>query len=64
MIFVSESEKRNKEDSDEYSEKITKQVIEHIKLREYGSSYFRQKQIIAGDRFIYFSLPYDLFETL
>lgn len=61
MIFVSENEKRNKEDSDEYSEKITKQVIEHIKLREYGSSYFRQKQIIAGDRFIYFSLPYDLF---
>lgn len=61
MVFLGEGEKRKKEESDEYLEQIINQVIEHIKLREYGSSYFRQKQIIAGDRFIYFPLPYDLF---
>lgn len=61
MIFAGDSEKREKENSDEYSKQIANQTIEHIKLREYGSSYFRQKQIIAGDRFIYFPLPYDLF---
>lgn len=60
-IFVGENEKRKILESSTYEQKIISDVIKHIKLRNYGSSYFRQKQIILGDRFLYFNLPYDLF---
>lgn len=61
MIFISESEEKKKLNNPEYEQKLISDVITHIKLRKYGSSFFRQKQIFYGDRFIYFPLPYDLF---
>lgn len=61
MIFISENEERKKINNHEYEQKLISDVITHIKLRQYSSSYFRQKQIIHGDRFLYFPLSYDLF---
>lgn len=61
MIFIPKTERSKKQNSEEYCEKLVKEVIENIKLRKYGSSFFRKKQIIQGDRFLYFHLPYDLF---
>lgn len=61
LIFVSESERLEKEKSEEYKLSLTKAVIENVKLRNYGSIYFRRQSIIHGDNFIYFHVPYDLF---
>ena len=61
MIFVPKSEQRAKIQDSAYEKELISQVIDHIKLRKHGSSFFREKQIVAGDRFLYFSLPYDLF---
>ena len=61
MIFVGESEERKSLDNPAYEQKLIEEVINHVKLRQYASSYFRQKQIIYGDRFLYFNVPYDLF---
>lgn len=61
MIFVPEIQQKNLMDNAEYEQKLVGEVLENIKLRLYGGSYFRQKQIMAGDRFLYFHLPYDLF---
>ncbi len=61
MIFVPETERIKKQDSIEYQNQLINEVLENIKLRHYGSSFFRQHQIIYGDRFLYFHLPYDLF---
>lgn len=61
MIFVPEIQQKNLMDNAEYEQKLVGEVLENIKLRFYGGSYFRQKQIMSGDRFLYFHLPYDLF---
>lgn len=61
MIFVSESERLKKQENQEYQNKLVSEVIDNIKLRKYGSLFFRQKQIMQGDRFLYFHIPYDLF---
>ena len=60
-IFDSDEEKGRKQNEEKYQQKLVNEVIENIKLRQYGSYFFRQNQIVAGDRFLYFHLPYDLF---
>ena len=61
LIFATENERLEKEKSAEYKLSLAKKVIENIKLRNYGSIYFRKQAIMRGDNFIYFHLPYDLF---
>lgn len=61
MIFLDDVEKAKKQSNMSYQKQLANEVVENIKLRKYGSSFFRKKQIIYGDRFIYFHLPYDLF---
>ena len=61
MVFVCEQKQKDSLNSLNYERQIVSKVIEHIKLRSYGSAYFRQHQIVAGDRFLFFPLPYDLF---
>ncbi len=61
MIFIPENERLKKQENQEYQNQLVSEVIENIKLRKYGSLFFRQKQIMQGDRFLYFHLPYDLF---
>lgn len=60
-IFLSKEEIRNNEKSELYQKQIVKETIEKIKLRQYGSAFFRKKQLIIGDKFLYFPVPYDLF---
>lgn len=60
-IFLSKEEIRNNEKSESYQKQIVKETIEKIKLRQYGSAFFRKKQLIIGDEFLYFPVPYELF---
>ena len=61
MIFLSDDEKAKKQKSIEYKNQLANEVLNNIKLRSYGSSFFRNKPISEGDNFLYFHLPYDLF---
>lgn len=60
-IFLSKEEIRNNEKSESYQKQIVKETIEKIKLRQCGSAFFRKKQLIIGDEFLYFPVPYELF---
>ena len=60
-IFLSKEEIRNNEKSESYQKQIVKETIEKIKLRQYGNAFFRKKQLIIGDEFLYFPVPYELF---
>ncbi len=60
-IFLSDEDIRDLEDSSEYAELLTNEVIEKIKLRRYASCFFRKQPLIQGDEFLYFPLPYELF---
>ena len=61
MIFLKEDEQKKYRENIEYEKKLVNHVVENVRLRFYGSSFFRQKQMTSGDRFLYFNLPYDLF---
>ena len=61
LIFATENERLEKERNLQYKNELAKTVVENIKLRSYGSIYFRKQPIMRGDNFIYFHLPYDLF---
>lgn len=60
-IFLSKEKIRNNEKSESYQKQIVEETIEKIKLRQCGSAFFRKKQLIIGDEFLYFPVPYDLF---
>lgn len=60
-IFLTEEEIRNNQKSAEYQEQIANEVIEKIKLRPFGSMFFRRTQLFSGDEFLYFPVPYELF---
>lgn len=49
------------EKSDSYKKELADAVYEHLKIRNYTSMYFRKRQFILGDEFIYFPVPYKLF---
>lgn len=60
-IFLTEDEiRRNQKDRD-YQERITNEVIEKTRFRQYGSMFFRREQLLSGDEFLYFPVPYELF---
>ncbi|MCM1306368.1 MAG: DUF5677 domain-containing protein [Firmicutes bacterium] len=61
LIAVSEQEQKRIENDGAYKENLVNQVIENVKLRQYGSTFFRKKAIISGERFLYYPVPYDLF---
>jgi len=60
-IFLSTEERIKLEKSSEYKEKLAQQVIQNIKLRRYGSKYFRKQPILQGELFINYNVPYNLF---
>ena len=49
------------EQSNKYKQELCAQVYEQIRLRDHTSTYFRKRQFIQGDEFIYFPVPYKLF---
>lgn len=60
-IFLSEDDIRKNEKNKRYKQQLISETIEKIKLRLYGSAFFRQKTFIQGEEFIYYPLPYELF---
>lgn len=60
-IFLSRQEIRENEKSSEYRNQLVSETIEKIRLRSYGSSFFRRKTVFAGEEFLYYPLPYELF---
>ena len=60
-IFLSEQEIRENQRNAAYQEQLVNEVIEKIRLRHFGSMFFRRKQLILGDEFLYFAVPYELF---
>ena len=60
-IFVSDHERAKLESNPTYKTELEKTVAEHIRLRPFVGRYFRNKQLLQGDEFIFYSLPHDLF---
>jgi hypothetical protein len=60
-IFLSEQEIRESQRNAAYQEQLVNEVIEKIRLRHFGSMFFRRKQLLLGDEFLYFPVPYELF---
>lgn len=60
-VFLSKEERSHLEKSEEYKKKLSEQVLTQVFVRKYGSVFFRQKPIMAGERYIYYPVPYDLF---
>lgn len=60
-IFLTKEEIRSNEKSETYQKQLVEETIEKIKLRQYGSAFYRKKQLLVGDEFLYFPVPYELF---
>ena len=60
-IFMPLEEIRALQRNEEYKEKLTKQVLAHLKTRRYGSAHFRKQPMMQGECFAYFSVPYEMF---
>jgi hypothetical protein len=61
MVFVGDADRAKAEASGEYQGKLFEQVLTNIRLRKSAGAFFRKKQIVLGDEFIFFNLPHDLF---
>lgn len=57
-IFLSDSERSQLEDSSEYKEELMEDVYKELKLRYQTGVFIREGQLVRGDRFILFPLPY------
>lgn len=60
-IFLSDSDIRRNEKNKKYKQQLINETIEKIKMRFYGSVYFRTKTLFKGEEFLYYPLPYGLF---
>lgn len=60
-IFLTKEEIRNNQKDSEYQKKLVSEVIEKIRLHQFSNLFFRKQQLLVGDEFIYFSVPYELF---
>lgn len=61
ILFLRDDEKGNLQNDSKYKQQLSNKVYEHIKLRQFGSLFFRNQPFMSGDRFLYFKLGYDLF---
>lgn len=60
-IFLSEDEIHINQKSSYYQQQIIDEVIEKIKLSQLNCAFFRKRQLLLGDEFLFFPVPYDLF---
>lgn len=60
-IFLADNDIRKNEKSKRYKQQLIAETIEKIKIRLYGSVYFRSKTLLQGEEFLYYPLPYELF---
>lgn len=63
-IFLSDKDIRRNEKSKRYNQELIAETLEKIKIRLYGSVYFRKKALLQGEEFLYYPLPYELFVML
>jgi hypothetical protein len=63
-IFLSDDEIRKNERSRRYRQGLVSETIEKIRLRFYGSVYFRKNILLPGEEFLYYPLPYEIFAML
>lgn len=63
-IFLSDNDIRRNEKSKRYNQELIAETLEKIKIRLYGSVYFRKKALLQGEEFLYYPLPYELFVML
>ena len=63
-IFLNYNERKNNEQNKEYIKNLALKSIEQLKLRKYSSIFFSEKQITAGDDFLFFPVPYKLFSIV
>lgn len=61
IIFLNDAERVQLERDKDYQEKLANNVIENIKLRGYGSAYFRRQPIMQGELFLAHNVPYNMF---
>lgn len=60
-IFLTKQEIRENQKNTAYQEQIVNEVIEKIRIRQFGSAFFRKKLLHNGDEYLYFPVPYELF---
>ncbi len=60
-IFLSKEEISGNEKNETYQQQLVEETIEKMKLHQYGSTFYRKKQLLTGDEFLYFPVPYELF---
>lgn len=58
IIFLSDAERSRLEDDNNYKEELMEDVYKELKLRYQTGVFIREGQIVRGDRFILFPLPY------
>lgn len=61
LIFETTDRRKQLESDADYQKELVRKVINQIKLRRYGSVYFRQHPIMHGESFLFFPVPYYLF---
>ena len=61
IIFLSDDERVALEKSSDYKRKLALNVEKNIKLRRYGSAYFRRQSIMQGDMYLAHNVPYNVF---
>lgn len=61
LIFETIDKRKKLEGSADYQKELVRKTINQVKLRGYGSTYFRQHPIMSGESFIFFPVPYCLF---
>lgn len=60
-VFLSDDEIRKNERSRRYRQQLVLETMEKIRLRFYGSVYFRKNTLLHGEEFLHYPLPYELF---
>ena len=61
IIFLSDNERVALERDRDYQNRLADNVIENIKLRGYGSVFFRKEPIMQGELFLSHNVPYNMF---
>ena len=60
-IFLTKEEIRKNQDNRDYQKMIVSEVVEKVRLHHFSNVFFRKRQLITGDEFLYFPVPYELF---
>ena len=60
IIFKDDSERVTLERDEKYKHALAEQVIQNIRLRQYGSQFFRTNPILRGELFLAYNIPYCL----